>query len=120
MDTLNHMVERHQGGARLDRVFKALSDPTRRGILASLRSSESTIGELAAPLPMSLAAVSKHVQVLEDAGLVSRKIEGRRHVCSLDPAPLAHIDTWLEHYRAYWPERLDALQAALEAEDAAR
>lgn len=115
------MVER--SGAhdpRLDSLFKALADPTRRGILATLRSSERSVGELADPLPISLAAVSKHVQVLEEAGLVDRRVEGRRHVCSLNPEPLTHVDAWLDHYRSYWPERLDALQAALEADEGTR
>lgn len=110
------MVERSDATVgQLDSLFKALSDPTRRGILSTLRTSERTVGELADPLPISLAAVSKHVQVLEDAGLIDRRVEGRRHVCSLNPEPLAQVDAWLDHYRAYWPERLDALQAALEA-----
>ncbi len=112
------MVERLPArDSRLDSLFKALSDPTRRGLLATLRGSDRTVGELAEPLPMSLAAVSKHVRVLEDAGLLVRRVEGRRHVCSLNPQPLTHVDAWLDHYRAYWPERLDALQAALEADE---
>lgn len=105
--------------AELDLVFKALSDPTRRGLLARLRASDRTVGELAEPLPMSLAAVSKHVQVLEGAGLVNRRVEGRRHVCSLEPGPLTRVDAWLDHYRAYWPKRLDALQEALESDEEA-
>lgn len=103
----------------LDAVFQALTDPTRRAMLRSLAAGERNIGELAAPFEMSLAAASKHVKVLERAGLVRRVIQGRTHVCRLDPAPLAAANEWLRYYEAFWTHRLDALDALLKAEDAA-
>jgi DNA-binding transcriptional ArsR family regulator len=104
---------------RLDDVFHALADPTRRAMLRSLASGERNIGELAAPHAMSLPAASKHVRVLEAAGLVRRRVEGRVHRLSLEPAPLADADAWLSFYEAYWRERLEALDALLRAEDGA-
>lgn len=104
---------------RLDDVFHALADPTRRAMLRSLAGGERNIGELAAPHAMSFPAASKHVRVLEAAGLVRRRIEGREHRLSLEPAPLAAADDWLKFYEAMWRERLDALEALLQAEDAA-
>ena len=82
----------------LDGVFHALSDPTRRAMLAALAGGERSVGELAAPFDMSLAAASKHVRALERAGLLRRRVHGRRHLCSLDPAPLAAIEAWLRGY----------------------
>jgi DNA-binding transcriptional ArsR family regulator len=113
----NHMVV--QNPATLDNVFHALSDPTRRAMLRSLASGQRTIGELAAPFSMSFTAASKHVRVLERAGLVRRKVEGRSHICRLDPAPLAAANEWLRFYETFWAERFDALDALLKAEDAA-
>jgi DNA-binding transcriptional ArsR family regulator len=110
------MVKRRS--ASLDHVFHALADPTRRAMLRSLASGERNIGELAAPFRMSFAAASKHVRVLEGAGLVRRRVQGRRHVCRIEPAPLAAADKWLRFYQCFWTDRLDALQALLEAEDA--
>lgn len=104
----------------LDAVFQALTDPTRRAMLRSLAVGERNIGELAAPFAMSLAAASKHVKVLERAGLVRRVIQGRTHVCRLDPAPLAAADEWLRFYEQFWHRRLDALDALLKAEDLAK
>jgi DNA-binding transcriptional ArsR family regulator len=106
------MVE-HQ---RLDAVFHALADPTRRGMLAALARRERSVGELAAPHAMSFAAAAKHVKVLENAGLISREIRGRTHLCRLAPAPLAAADEFLAPYRQFWADRLDALEAALEAD----
>ena len=106
----NHMVE---GSADVDEVFHALSHPTRREMLARLRRSDLTVGQLADPLPVSLAAASKHVGVLERAGLVERTIQGRTHVCRLTPGPLASAAAWLETYETYWNERLDALEQVL-------
>lgn len=103
----------------LDNVFQALTDPTRRAMLRSLSTGERNIGELAAPFDMSLAAASKHVKVLERAGLVRRVVQGRVHVCRLDPAPLAAADAWLRFYEQFWNDRLDALDALLTAEDRA-
>jgi len=104
----------------VDEVFHALSHPTRRDMLARLRQSDLTVGQLAEPLTVSLAAASKHVGVLERAGLVQRTVQGRTHVCRLMPEPLASAAAWLDTYETYWNERLDALeQALLDAADAA-
>jgi DNA-binding transcriptional ArsR family regulator len=103
------MVEYPQAEG-LDRVFSALSDPTRRAILQALSRSPSTITEIAKPFPVSLNAISKHVMVLERAGLVHREIKGREHHCRIAPDPLAEANLWLEHYRQFWEQRLDALQ----------
>lgn len=97
----------------LDAVFHALSDTTRREMLRELSRGERKIGELAAPFTMSLAAASKHVKVLERAGLVSRTVQGRNHLCRLEPAALARADAWLAAYRDFWNQRLDALETAL-------
>ncbi|MDR3448036.1 MULTISPECIES: metalloregulator ArsR/SmtB family transcription factor [unclassified Dyella] len=103
----------------LDTVFQALTDGTRRAMLRSLAEGDRNIGELAAPFDMSLAAASKHVKVLERAGLVRRIVKGRTHICRLEPAPLAVADEWLRFYEQFWNQRLDALDALLRAEDAA-
>nr|WP_042177811.1 metalloregulator ArsR/SmtB family transcription factor [Kibdelosporangium sp. MJ126-NF4]CEL12780.1 Transcriptional regulator, ArsR family [Kibdelosporangium sp. MJ126-NF4]CTQ98466.1 Transcriptional regulator, ArsR family [Kibdelosporangium sp. MJ126-NF4] len=100
------MVER---SAALNTVFHALAHDARRDMLARLAGRELTVSELAEPLSMSLPAASKHVQVLERAGLVRRTVLGRRHVCRLDPGPLATADEWLRFYEQYWSEQLDAL-----------
>ena len=114
---LNHMVE-HDSHA-LDTIFHALGDATRRTMLGDLAAGERTVGELAQPFAMSLAAASKHIKVLEAAGLIRRDIRGRTHVCSLDPAPLMSADEWLGVYRRFWTDRLDTLEQLLRAEDAA-
>lgn len=101
-----HMVD----NTALDNVFHALADGTRRQMLASLSGGERRIGELAAPFSMSLAAASKHVKVLERAGLVKREVRGRTHVCRLEPAALAQADAWLAHYRQFWSTHLDRLE----------
>lgn len=98
---------------RLSEAFGALADPTRRAIVSRLRRGPAAIGELAAPFEMSFAAVSKHIQVLERAGLIVREVQGRTHLCSLRSTPLAEAANWLEHYRAFWERRLDALGAHL-------
>jgi DNA-binding transcriptional ArsR family regulator len=97
----------------LDGVFHALSDPTRRAMLAQLAAGERNIGELAAPFAMSFAAASKHVKVLEGAGLVQRRVEGRSHICRIEPAPLAAADAWLRFYERFWSARLDVLEDLL-------
>ncbi|HEY0734269.1 MAG TPA: metalloregulator ArsR/SmtB family transcription factor [Herpetosiphonaceae bacterium] len=112
------MVE--QSSATLDSVFHALADPTRRTMLRSLAAGQRTIGELAAPFSMSFAAASKHVRVLEAAGLVRRRIEGRSHICRIETAPLAAANEWLRFYERFWTDQFDALDAALKAEDAAQ
>lgn len=103
----------------LDQVFQALADPTRRAMLADLRHRERSVGELAAPYRISLAAASKHIKTLERAGLVKRTVRGRTHLCALDAAPLADADGWLREYAQFWNTRLDALDALLRAENAA-
>lgn len=93
----------------LDRVFGAVADPTRRAILVTLRRKPATITEIARQFPVSLNAVSKHVKVLERAGLVHRDVIGREHYCRVEVEPLRQATAWLEHYRAFWEARLDAL-----------
>jgi DNA-binding transcriptional ArsR family regulator len=105
------MVQRHE--ERLDAVFHALADPTRRGMLHSLAVGERSIGELAAPFRMSFAGASKHVKVLERAGLVHRTVEGRTHRCRLAPAPLEGALDWLRFYERFWTDSLDALEREL-------
>jgi DNA-binding transcriptional ArsR family regulator len=106
------MVDHH-----LDRVFHALSDPTRRSMLRRLAQKERTVTELADPFMMSLAAASKHVRVLEDASLINRTVKGRVHICRLNPKPLAEADQWLRFYEQFWDMRLDALEDLLRSED---
>jgi DNA-binding transcriptional ArsR family regulator len=103
----------------LDTVFHALGDATRRAMLGDLAVRERTVGELAQPFAMSLAAASKHIKVLEAAGLIRRDVRGRTHMCSLEPAPLMSADQWLGVYRRFWTDRLDTLEQLLRAEDAA-
>ncbi|NTX03392.1 winged helix-turn-helix transcriptional regulator [Myxococcus sp. CA051A] len=105
------MVE--QRLAQLDNTFHALSDPTRRAMLRNLSVHERSVGELAAPFRMSLAAASKHIKVLERAGLVRREVKGRTHVCRLDAKPLSEVKDWLQYYERFWSERLDVLEALL-------
>lgn len=97
----------------IDRVFQALSDPTRRALLARLARGNATVGELARPFSTSLNAVSKHLRVLETAGLLRRRIEGRVHHCALEPAPLKDAAEWIAFYQQFWESRLDALEAFL-------
>jgi DNA-binding transcriptional ArsR family regulator len=94
----------------MDRVFHALASQPRRDMLARLAAGPLTVGQLAAPLAMSLAAAAKHVQVLEGAGLLLRTIDGRRHICRLEAGPLASAQAWLAFYEGHWTERLDALE----------
>ncbi len=93
----------------MDVVFHALAHEVRREMLRRLALGDLTVGELAAPVSMSFEAASKHVKVLERAGLVHRTIVGRRHVCRLNPSPLAAASAWLRFYERFWDERLDAL-----------
>jgi DNA-binding transcriptional ArsR family regulator len=94
---------------RLDAVFHALADRTRRGLLARLAKEPAMITELAKPFAMSLPAVSRHIRVLEGAGLVIRAVDGRVHQCSLRLTPFRTIDSWLDHYRQFWDGNLEAL-----------
>jgi DNA-binding transcriptional ArsR family regulator len=109
----NHMVEDVAG---MDVVFHALAHEARRDMLRRLDQGDLTVGELAEPLEMSLAAASKHVKVLERAGLVRRTVAGRRHVCRLEPGPLASASAWLRYYARHWNERLDALEALFQTD----
>jgi DNA-binding transcriptional ArsR family regulator len=105
--------------ARLDATFAALADPTRRAILARLAKGEATVTELVAPFEMSQPAISKHLKVLEKAGLVSRGRDAQRRPCRIEPGRLAEADEWLERFRALWEAnfgRLDELLAGLKAE----
>lgn len=111
--TVNHMVNLRDG---LDLTFGALSDPTRRDIVATLARGPRTIGDLAAPLPMSLVAVSKHISVLDRAGLLDRTRAGRAQLCTLTPTPLADATAWLERYRGFWTGRIDSLEQYLASE----
>ena len=99
---------------RLDATFHALADPTRRGMLASLALGVRSIGELGEPYRMTFAGASKHVKVLEGAGLIERRKAGRRQICSLKAAPLAEAEQWLRQWEQFWTVRLDRLQALVE------
>jgi DNA-binding transcriptional ArsR family regulator len=108
----NYMVEYFI--SRLDLTFAALSDPSRRAILQQLRNGEQRVTEIAARFPVSLNAVSKHLKVLERAGLVRRRVSGREHYIALAPESLAAASSWIDQYRAFWEPRLDALVTYLE------
>ena len=101
---------------QLDRVFRALGDRTRRGILNRLAAGPARISDLAKPFAMSLPAVSKHLRVLERAGLVSREISGREHQCSLSAEPLRDAENWVLNYRRFWEGTLTSLSTHLEAQ----
>jgi DNA-binding transcriptional ArsR family regulator len=105
------MVEQHT--TRLDAVFQALSDPTRRAIIQRLADGERSIGELASPFSMTFAGASKHIKALEKAGLVRRRVQGRTHLCQLEPRRLAEAHDWLSFYRRFWTMRLDDLEREL-------
>lgn len=109
---LNPMVNFYE----LDRTFAALSDPTRRGMIATLAGGPQTISALAQPYSMSLVAASKHITVLERAGLLRRSRAGRSQVCTLEPAALRAATRWLDRYRTFWTGQLDALDTFLATE----
>jgi DNA-binding transcriptional ArsR family regulator len=111
----NRMVEHNH--ARLDLVFRALSDHTRRAMLERLARGEQTVSELASPYRMSLAAASKHIQALERAGLVKRTVRGRIHYCRIDPRPLERADAWLRGYERLWDTRIERLVELLRHPD---
>ena len=110
----NHMVELQS--PQLDTVFHALGDATRRQMLRELAGGERTVGQLAEPFAISLAAASKHIKALESAGMIRREVRGRTHVCRLDPGPLAAANEWLTYYERFWTQGLDKLDALLRAE----
>ena len=102
----------------LDDTLIALADETRRGILERLAGGEARVTEVAAPFGISLNSVSKHIRILERAELVKRRVSGREHFLTFNPAPMESAAEWMERHRIFWTERLDALEAALRAEDA--
>lgn len=104
---------------RLDAVFHALGDATRRRMLRELAGGERSVGDLARPFAISLAAASKHIRALESAGLIRREIRGRTHLCRLEPGPLATAHEWLGFYERFWTDRLAILDRLLR-EDSAR
>jgi DNA-binding transcriptional ArsR family regulator len=101
-------------------VFHALGDATRRRMLRELAAGERTVSELAEPFAMSLAAASKHIRVLEHAGLIRREVRGRAHFCRLDPGPLATAYEWLGAYQRFWSSSLDGLERMLSDENTAQ
>jgi DNA-binding transcriptional ArsR family regulator len=100
----------------LDVLFRALGDRTRRALLARLSQRPAMVTELAEPFAMSLPAVSRHIRVLEKAGLVKRAVDGRVHHCSLDAGPLRDVEAWLSHYRKFWEGTLESLARYVEDE----
>jgi DNA-binding transcriptional ArsR family regulator len=104
-------------GRQLDTVFHALGDATRRRMLRELSRGKRTVSELAEPFAMSLAAASKHIKALENAGLIRREVHGRTHICRLEPGPLASAHEWLGFYERYWTVRLDVLERLLLEDD---
>jgi DNA-binding transcriptional ArsR family regulator len=100
---------------RLDAVFHALGDRTRRALLARLAVQPACVTELAKPFRMSLPAVSRHIRVLESAGLIARSVDGRVHHCSLAAAPMQGAETWLNHYRRFWEGNLASLARLVES-----
>lgn len=97
----------------IDRTFAALADPTRRAILSRLASGEASVGELAKPFEMSLPAVSKHLKILEQAGLLERRRDGRTLFCRMEPKPLEDVSEWIARQRAFWEGSLDSLASYL-------
>jgi DNA-binding transcriptional ArsR family regulator len=102
---------------QLNSVFHALGDATRRRMLRELAEGERTVGQLAKPFAISLAAASKHIKALEKAGLIRREVHGRTHLCRLDPGPLASAQKWLSFYERFWTDRLEVLEQLLRQED---
>ena len=107
------MVQQHISSEHLDATFSALADPTRRAILARLAFGETSVSELAEPFAMSMPAISKHLKVLQRAGLIERGREAQWRPCRLAPAPLKDASDWLEHYRRFWEESFDRLDEYL-------
>ena len=105
---------------QLNSIFHALGDATRHQMLRDLAAGERTVGQLAQPFSISLAAASKHIKALENAGLIRREVRGRTHLCRLEPGPLESAHEWLNYYERYWNNRLDRLEQLLLEEDAAQ
>lgn len=112
----NYMVELLES-PRLDAVFHALGDATRRSMLRELTGGARTVSQLAEPFEMSLAAASKHIKSLEGAGLIRREVRGRTHVCHLEAGPLGGAHDWLGFYEQFWTTRLDTLERLLRDAD---
>jgi DNA-binding transcriptional ArsR family regulator len=110
-------VRRRSAEDRLDVLFHALGDRTRRALLARLAVRPARVTDLARPFAMSLPAVSRHIRVLESAGLIARSVDGRVHQCTLAASPLQRAAAWLSHYRRFWQGNLDALARLVEADD---
>src|SRR5436309_9587073 len=110
------MVELH--APEMNSVFHALGDATRRHMLRDLAGGERTVSQLAEPFAISLAAASKHIKVLENAGLIRREVRRRTHLCRLDPGPLASAHEWLGFYERFWTGHLDVLDRLLREDDA--
>jgi len=110
---VDHISPPNPDSHRLDTVFHALSDATRRAMLLRLEAEEQTVTALAEPFSISLAGASKHIKVLEQAGLIQREVRGRTHLCRLAPQPLAEAMEWLSTYQRFWTARLDDLERAL-------
>lgn len=106
--------------AQLSSIFQALSDTTRRAMLRDLVAGERTVSQLAKPHEMSLAAASKHIKALENAGLITREVQWRTHLCRLNAEPLSAAQRWLNHYTRFWNDRLDVLEQMLLTDDAAQ
>lgn len=100
----------------LNATFSALSDPTRRAILMRLTKGEASVGELADPFAISLPAISRHLKVLQQAGLIERKTEAQWRRCALNPEPLMEAASWIDQYREFWESRFDALEGFLKSE----
>jgi DNA-binding transcriptional ArsR family regulator len=111
---LSSSGRRHEADDRLDAVFRALGDRTRRALLARLTKAPAMVTELAQPFAMSLPAVSRHIRVLEQAGLIVRSVDGRVHRCTFNAAPLKSMEGWLRHYRHFWDGNLDSLARYVE------
>lgn len=101
----------------LDALFHALADPTRRAMLQALAGQSLSVGNLAEPFDMSLAAASKHIRVLEQAGLINRRVQGRSHICELNARPMHGGLEWIQHYQRYWNQQLDTLEQLLNKAD---
>ncbi len=97
----------------LDKVFLALGHPVRREILVRLANGAATVSDIAKPFELSLNAVSKHLKVLEKAGLIERQVRGREHYCYINPQPLESVTNWLAYYQAFWTSRFDAMEQEL-------